>query len=67
MDIQPLGNLVFHSENYQNDWNGTSQSSFNIGGSKLPEGTYYYVIKLGGDLILEEDNSVKTGFVVLRR
>ncbi len=61
------GNLVFHSENYQNDWNGISQSGLNIGGSQLPEGTYYYVVELGGDLILEKDNSVKTGFVVLRR
>lgn len=36
-----VGNLVFETENYQNDWNG----SFN--GKELPEGTYFYIIDLG--------------------
>ena len=36
-----VGNLVYNSKNYQNDWDG----SFN--GKPLPEATYYYVIDLG--------------------
>jgi gliding motility-associated-like protein len=33
------GGLVYHSDNYRNDWNGTSKNK------PLPDGTYYYVIK----------------------
>ncbi|MCK9498333.1 MAG: gliding motility-associated C-terminal domain-containing protein [Bacteroidales bacterium] len=36
-----IGNLVFSTENYQNDWAGTYK------GKNLPEGTYYYIIDLG--------------------
>lgn len=36
-----VGNQVFYTENYANDWKGT----FN--GQDLPEGTYYYIIDLG--------------------
>jgi gliding motility-associated-like protein len=32
------GSLVFHSDNYTNDWQGTYK------GSPLPDGTYYYVV-----------------------
>jgi gliding motility-associated-like protein len=37
------GNLVFRAENYQNDWDGRWQ------GQLLPDGTYFYVLELGGD------------------
>lgn len=33
------GQLVFQAENYNNDWNGTTQS-----GEQLPEGAYYYIL-----------------------
>ncbi len=36
-----VGNEVFHTENYQNDWAGTFK------GKELPEATYYYIINLG--------------------
>ena len=36
-----VGNEVFHTESYENDWGGT----FN--GKDLPEATYYYIIELG--------------------
>ena len=32
---------VLNSQNYTNDWDGTHQNS----GKKLPEGTYYYIIR----------------------
>jgi gliding motility-associated-like protein len=35
-----FGNEVFYKKNYQNDWLGT------YNGNLLPDGTYYYVIKL---------------------
>jgi gliding motility-associated-like protein len=39
------GNLVYKSENYKNDWDGTSNVSMAIG-SKLPDGTYYYLLEI---------------------
>jgi gliding motility-associated-like protein len=33
------GGLVYHSDNYRNDWDGTSKNK------PLPDATYYYVIK----------------------
>ena len=35
------GDLVYQSDNYQNQWNGTHQ------GMVLPDGTYFYIIKIG--------------------
>ncbi|MFA5575475.1 MAG: gliding motility-associated C-terminal domain-containing protein, partial [Brumimicrobium sp.] len=61
------GAEVFYSDNYQNDWDGTSQSKLNIGGNELPEGTYYYVLRLGGIKGQEGYDTVKKGFVYLRR
>ena len=41
------GNLVFEASPYQNTWDGTSDSKFNVGGETLPVGTYFYVLDLG--------------------
>ncbi|MEM1000280.1 MAG: PKD domain-containing protein [Bacteroidota bacterium] len=38
------GGLVFSSNDYQGTWNGVHQST----GESLPDGTYYYVLTLGG-------------------
>ncbi len=38
------GDLVFEQPNYQNDWNGIGKD-----GNKLPDGTYYYLVKLNDD------------------
>jgi gliding motility-associated-like protein len=35
------GDLVYQSDNYENQWNGTHQ------GKVLPDGTYFYIIKIG--------------------
>jgi gliding motility-associated-like protein len=34
------GSLVYHSDNYNNDWNGTYQDK------PLPDATYYYVVQV---------------------
>ena len=40
------GALIYESDNYQNDWNGTtSNASFGSSG-KVPNGTYYYIVTL---------------------
>ncbi|HLP52499.1 MAG TPA: gliding motility-associated C-terminal domain-containing protein [Chitinophagales bacterium] len=36
------GEMVYESENYTNDWDGT----FRATGKKLPDDTYYYVLKV---------------------
>ena len=38
------GNEVFTSNNYQNNWDGTSNKSFS--GDQLPSGTYYYIVEI---------------------
>ncbi|MEI3802550.1 MULTISPECIES: MBG domain-containing protein [unclassified Chitinophaga] len=37
------GRMVFHQRGYTNNWNGT------VNGQRLAEGTYYYIIDLGGN------------------
>jgi gliding motility-associated-like protein len=40
------GALIYESNNYQNDWNGSAHKS-SIGNSdKVPAGTYYYIVNL---------------------
>ena len=51
------GNVVYHKNNYQNEWDGNSNVS-KIGANSLPVGTYYYLIDYG-------KNRHKTGFVYL--
>lgn len=61
------GAEVFQSDDYQNDWNGISQSSLNIGGNELPEGTYYYILKLGGEEGMLNAGEIYKGFVYIKR
>lgn len=50
------GNLVYESQQYENDWDGTSSKN----GMDLPDGTYFYVLKLDGQA---ENN----GYVYINR
>ena len=43
------GNKVFEASPYNNDWNGISMFGLTVGGKELPEGTYFYILKLGKD------------------
>ena len=41
------GNVVFETQNYQNDWNGIANVSGVVNrGDHLPAGTYYYVVNI---------------------
>ncbi|WP_425290782.1 gliding motility-associated C-terminal domain-containing protein [Spirosoma linguale] len=42
------GHLVYQNTNYQNDWDGTANQGISVADSKneLPDGTYYYQIRL---------------------
>ena len=61
------GNEVFYSNDYQNDWDGRSLSKLNVGGDELPEGTYYYLVKLGGVEGQTGAGEIHKGFVYLKR
>ncbi|NJL11764.1 MAG: T9SS type B sorting domain-containing protein [Microscillaceae bacterium] len=39
------GNLVYESEDYQDDWDGKANRG-NLIGDRLPDGTYFYVVDL---------------------
>ena len=42
------GNIVYKTNNYQNDWEGESNGRVVIAtADQLPEGTYYYILDLG--------------------
>ena len=49
------GQLVFSTKDYNNDWDGTYQ------GGSLPDGTYYYIIKL-----MNSDKPLKGSLDILR-
>ena len=39
------GAKVFSAQNYQNNWDGYSESSF-TSSNQLPSGTYYYILEI---------------------
>jgi gliding motility-associated-like protein len=51
------GNIVYSSKNYQNDWEGYNQNN-----KQLMEDTYFYVLKVKGEI-----SSEKSGFIVIKR
>ncbi|BAV05896.1 gliding motility-associated C-terminal domain-containing protein [Filimonas lacunae] len=53
------GNLVFKDENYANTWSGQCNQGLRLG-SKLPDGTYFYVVVLEG-------GEKYVGYVTLKR
>lgn len=40
------GDIVYHSWEYENDWNGDCEGRGCIGDGRIPEGTYFYEIKV---------------------
>jgi len=53
------GNLVYQQRDYQNNWNGRSNTGLRVN-DELPDGTYYYIIKLN-------DNRKFAGYLTLAR
>lgn len=42
------GDVVFESDRYLNNWDGTCRTSLCMGGDTLPEGTYFYTLTIDG-------------------
>lgn len=55
------GDLVYEKDGYRNDWAGTGKS-----GSLLPDGTFYYLVKLNAPYSLA-DKDVYTGHLMIKR
>jgi gliding motility-associated-like protein len=56
------GVLVYEASNYENNWDGSTQSNFTLGGDDLPTATYYYVFDTK-----DENVGVFTGYIYLQR
>ena len=54
-----MGNVVYQSDDYQNDWDGRILSNKLQNQSMILSGIYYYLLKLGGS-----DRIIK-GFVLI--
>jgi len=54
------GNLVYSSRDYQNDWDGLANTGLLLG-SKLPDGTYFYVLDL------HDGEKAKIGYITINR
>ena len=54
------GDIVYKTDNYQNDWNGTSTAALQIGKNELPDGVYFY------QLNIKNEPPIK-GSVILKR
>ncbi|MDG1262664.1 MAG: HYR domain-containing protein, partial [Flavobacteriales bacterium] len=44
------GHKIFEMEDYDNSWGGSSEAALTIGNDILPEGTYFFLLELGGGL-----------------
>ncbi|AZQ59173.1 gliding motility-associated C-terminal domain-containing protein [Maribacter sp. MJ134] len=55
------GNKVFESQNYQNDWGGSSPDNAVFKSDSLPTGTYYYIVSINEQPNFEPLN----GFIYL--
>lgn len=51
------GNLVREFHGYKNEWTGTNKN-----GEALPDGTYYFVLKLNN-----EENTIYSGYLIIHR
>jgi gliding motility-associated-like protein len=56
------GSVVYQAAPYNNDWAGESGGNFSFGSDRLPDGTYFYILKLDKD----SNNEGLTGTIEMR-
>ncbi|RLD68192.1 MAG: hypothetical protein DRI84_00260, partial [Bacteroidetes bacterium] len=59
--INRWGNRVFEGAPYKNDWDGSNQFGVHANSAGLPDGTYFYILKLG-----EDEEPIK-GYIYIKR
>ncbi|MCS6823947.1 MAG: Ig-like domain-containing protein [Cytophagaceae bacterium] len=52
------GSLVYINKNYDNSWDGTSNHGLKIG-ERLPDGTYFIVVEIDGEVYKPKDITLK--------
>ena len=55
------GNVVYQAQPYKNDWSGECNQAGLVGKNLLPEGTYFYVVRL------RREEDVKLGYLYIKR
>jgi large repetitive protein len=55
------GNMVYESQDYQNDWAGLNTKGISFGQDALPDGTYWYIISLN------DGSADKIGYLTIKR
>lgn len=55
------GEIVYRKENYLNDWDGTSEAPLQLGKKELPDGTYFYHLRI------KDQVSVIKGSLIIKR
>jgi gliding motility-associated-like protein len=63
------GNVVYEKSGYSSDseWNGNADDSGAMGNSKVPEGTYFYVLETGqSKLDASKAPEQLSGFIVIK-
>ena len=56
------GDIVYEKTNYNNDWDGKGK-----GGTLVPDGTYFYLIKLNAVNLLGSTKNEWTGSILIKR
>ncbi|MCC6768202.1 MAG: gliding motility-associated C-terminal domain-containing protein, partial [Bacteroidia bacterium] len=56
-----LGNMVYESRDYQNDWDGRPRKGLVLYGDQLPESTYFYILRID-----DKDEEYKGYFTLWR-
>jgi gliding motility-associated-like protein len=63
------GNRVFSTTSYNNQtnaWDGSPAGNLLVGGNKVPDGTYFYIIDLNPDTLVAGEAIVK-GYITIKR
>jgi gliding motility-associated-like protein len=63
------GNVVYEKAGYTNEagWNGNTDEDGAMGSTKVPEGTYFYVLETGASTINPLKNPEQlSGFIVIK-
>ncbi len=63
------GNIVFEKDGYNSteEWNGTTEAGGVVVGSKVPEGTYFYVLDPGpSSLNPNDEQKIVSGYLIIK-